>query len=45
MYDVLFEDGYWWITKDGEILRDLGGFTDPVSPEIIVKEIKDEVSV
>lgn len=39
MYDIRYEDGLFWITKDGEILKDVGGFIEPVTPEIIVKEI------
>lgn len=43
MYEVIYDDGYWWICKDGEILDDLGSFIEPVSPEIIIKEIEDEI--
>lgn len=43
MYSVIYDNGYWWITKNGEILESLGGFIDPLSPEIIVKELEDEV--
>ena len=43
MYDIIYDDGLWWITKNDEVLEDLGGFTDPVSPEIIIKEIKNEI--
>lgn len=43
MYDVKydFEDGLFWIIKDGKVLKELGGFIEPVTPEIIIKEIKD----
>lgn len=41
MYEVKYEDGLFWIIKDGEILRDLGGFIEPISPEIIIKEIEN----
>ncbi len=43
MYDIIYDDGLWWITKNDEVLEDLGGFIDPVSPEIIIKEIKNEI--
>lgn len=43
MYSVIYDDGYWWICKDGEKLSDLDGFIDPVSPEIIVKELNNEI--
>lgn len=43
MYEVVYKDELWWITKDGRVLKDLGGFTDPLSPEIIIKEIENEV--
>lgn len=43
MYQVIYDDGLWWIMKDGKILEDIGGFADPVSPEIIIEEIKYEV--
>ena len=39
--EVVYEDGEFWISKDGKILKDLGGFIDPLSPEIIIKEIED----
>ena len=45
MYDVIYMDEYWWITKDGRILEELGGFIDPISPEIIVREINGEISI
>lgn len=43
MYDVLFDGEKWWITYKGEILRDLGSFIEPISPKIIIEEIKDEI--
>lgn len=43
VYEVVYDNDLWWIEKDGVILRDLGGFIDPLSPEIIIKEIEDEV--
>ena len=42
MYEIKFEDGKWWIKKDEKRLDILGGFDDPISPEIILKEIIDE---
>lgn len=43
MYDVEYKDGRWWITKDGKILEDLGYFSDPISPKVIVREINGEI--
>lgn len=43
MYDVIYKDGLWWISHNGVILDDLGGFIEFVSPKIIIQEIKDEV--
>jgi len=43
MYEVVLVDELWWISKDGEILEELGGFIDPVSPKIIVEEINGEI--
>ena len=37
---VVYEDGEFWISKDGKILEELGGFIDPISPKIIIEEIK-----
>lgn len=39
MYDVEYIDGWWWITKDGIVLEELGKFIDPISPKIILEEI------
>ena len=43
MYEVEydFNDNLFWIVKDGEVLRELGGFIEPVTPEIIIEAIKD----
>ena len=41
-YEIKYVDGLWWIVSDGEILKDIGGFVDPISPKIIIKEIEDE---
>jgi hypothetical protein len=41
--EVVYEDCKFWISKDGKILRELGGFIDPVSPQVIIEEIKDEI--
>ena len=45
MYQIIYDedDELFWITKDGEILKDLGGFIDPVTPEIIIEEIENEI--
>ncbi len=45
MYEVVYEDGLFWIKNDDKILKELGGYIDPVTPEIIIKEINDEVSL
>lgn len=42
MYDIIFDDGLWWITYNGKKL-DIDGFIDPVSPEIIIEEIENEI--
>ena len=42
MYDIIFDDG-WWITKDGEVIEELGCFIDPISPQIIIKEMENEI--
>lgn len=41
MYEVEYDDGLFWIVKDDVILRELGGFIDPITPEIIIKEIEN----
>lgn len=41
-YEVKFIDGEFWIVKDGEILEELGGFIDPVSPQIFIEAMSDE---
>lgn len=43
MYDIVYDNQLWWIRKDGVILEELGGFIEPVSPEIIIKEIENEI--
>lgn len=43
MYDIVYQDELFWITYEGRILEDLGGFIDPISPKIIIKEIEDEI--
>ena len=43
MYTVEYQNGYWWILKDGKVLTELGHFIDPVSPKIIIGEIEDEI--
>lgn len=45
MYKVVLKDEKWWISKDGEILEELGSFIDPVSPKIIVEEINGELHI
>lgn len=45
MYEVIYDedDELFWISKDGKTLDDLGGFIEPVTPEIIIKEIENEI--
>ena len=42
MYEVKYTDGEFWIYRNGKKLDELGGFIDPVSPKIIIKEILNE---
>ena len=43
MYQVVYEDELFWVSKDGGIIESIGGFIDPVTPEIIIEEIKNEI--
>lgn len=43
MYGIVYSEDKWWITYNGEILKDLGSFIDPISPKIIIEEIQDEI--
>lgn len=38
--EVIYKDELFWISKDGKILEEIGGFIDPISPKIIIKEIE-----
>ncbi len=40
--EVVYKNGEFWISKDGKILEELGGFIDPISPQVIIEEIKEE---
>lgn len=42
MYKVVYEEGLFWIWKDGFIIDDLGGFIDPLTPEMIIEEIDED---
>lgn len=42
MYEVKYSAGEFWIYKNGKRVDELGGFIDPISPEIIIKEILDD---
>lgn len=42
MYGIILRDGLFWITYQGKIVEELGGFIEPLSPEIIILEIKNE---
>lgn len=43
MYTVIHKENKWWIMCNGKIMEELGGFIDPITPEIIIEEIKNEV--
>ena len=43
MYEVVLKDGEFWIAKNGKILEAIGSFCEPLTPEIIIKEIEYEV--
>lgn len=43
MYEVVYNNERWWIAKDGEILKELGSFMEPISPKIIISEIENEI--
>lgn len=43
MYEIVYENEKWWISKNGEILKNLGGFIDPVSPKVIIEAIENEI--
>jgi hypothetical protein len=43
VYEVIYKDEKWWISKNGKILDYLGGFIDPVSPKVIVEMLEDEI--
>lgn len=45
MYDVEYLNGKWWLTKDGVFIKSIGGFIDPISPEIIKEAIEDEINM
>ena len=42
MYEVVYEDGLFYVSKDGLILDYLGGYIEPVTCEIIIEEINNE---
>ena len=45
MYEVVLKDGEFWIAKDGKIVEMLGSYDEPITPEIIVKEVNDEIQL
>ena len=45
MYEVIYENELWWISKDGRILEDMGSFIDPISPKLIVEAINGELQL
>ena len=42
-YEVVYKDGTFWIARNGKILEVVGSFIDPLTPEVIIKEIEDEI--
>lgn len=42
MYEIMYHDDLFWISKGGVILEYLGGYIEPITPEIIIKEIENE---
>ena len=43
MYEVVYDDGLFWVSKDGLILDELGGYIEPLTCEIIIEEIENEI--
>ena len=43
MYDIILKDGLFWITYNGKVVEELGGFIEPISVERIIEAIKDEI--
>lgn len=42
MYGIEFDGRLYWITCNGIRLDELGGFIEPISPERIIEEIKND---
>lgn len=42
MYEVVYENECFWVSKNGEIIYELGGYIEPVTCEILIQEILDE---
>ena len=43
MFEVVYKDCKWWISRNGEICEEFDGFIDPISPKIIVEELNGEI--
>lgn len=43
MYDIILKDGLFWMTYNGKVVEELGGFIEPISLERIIEEIKYEI--
>lgn len=43
--EVVYENGEFWISKNGKILEELGGFIDPISPKVIIEEMEKDGQV
>ena len=43
MYDIVLEDGKFWISYNGRIVEEIGSFIEPITPLRIIKEINDEI--
>ena len=39
---TIYKDGKWWIVKDDKVITILGGFDDPITPQLIIKEIESD---
>lgn len=45
VYEVEYINGKWWILNDGVTIKSIGGFCEPISPEIIKEVIEDEIDL
>lgn len=45
VYEVEYINGKWWMSNDGEIIKSIGSFCEPISPLIIKEAIEDEIDL